>query len=156
MKLALLAGLSEADIIQVRRGAMLHDIGKMGIPDHILNKNDELTPQEWEIMRQHPQYAYNMIHPISFLRPAIEIPYYHHEKWNGMGYPFGLKGEQIPYSARLFAIIDVWDAITSNRPYRKAWSFEKALEYIKSESGRHFDPNIVELFLRMVNGFRNE
>lgn len=156
VKLAMLAGMGEADIVQVRRGALLHDIGKMGIPDHILNKNGELTSQEWEIMRQHPQYAYNMIHPISFLRPAIEIPYYHHEKWGGGGYPFGLKGEQIPYSARLFAIIDVWDAITSNRPYRKAWSFEKALEYIKSESGRHFDPNIVELFLRMVNGFRNE
>ncbi len=156
VKLAQLAGLSEADIIQVRRGALLHDIGKMGVPDHILNKNGDLTSQEWEIMHQHTQYAYNMIRPIIFLRPAIDIPYCHHEKWDGTGYPQGLKGEQIPFVARLFAIIDVWDAITSNRPYRKAWSFEKALNYVKSESGRHFDPKIVELFLKMVDSLRNK
>lgn len=107
-------------------------------------------------MHQHTQYAYNMIRPIIFLRPAIDIPYCHHEKWDGTGYPQGLKGEQIPFVARLFAIIDVWDAITSNRPYRKAWSFEKALNYVKSESGRHFDPKIVELFLKMVDSLGNK
>lgn len=155
IKLATLAGMSEAEIVHIRRGALLHDIGKMGIPDHILLKPDKLSDEEWQQMRMHTVYAYNMIKPIEFLRPAIDIPYCHHEKWDGSGYPRGLIGEQIPYAARLFAIIDVWDAVTSDRPYRKAWSPEQALEYIKSESGKQFDPAIVEIFLKIVDELKN-
>ena len=154
VKLASLAGMSGTEIVHIRRGALLHDIGKMGIPDHILGKTGKLTPAEWDIMRQHPIYGYNMIHPIEFLRPAADIPYCHHEKWDGSGYPRGLKGEQIPYAARLFAIVDVWDAITSDRPYRKAWSPEEALQYIESEKGRQFDPQIVDLFLKHVDDLK--
>lgn len=153
IELAKLAALSEVEIIHIRRGALLHDIGKMGIPDNILNKAGKLTPDEWKIMRQHTQYAYNMIYPIAFLRPAIDIPYCHHERWDGTGYPRGLKNEQIPYIARLFAIIDVWDAVTSDRPYRKAWTFKKAIEHIKSETGKHFDPQIVDLFIKEIDRF---
>jgi len=148
-KLARLAGLSDIDIAHIRRGALLHDIGKMGIPDNILHKAGKLTNEEWELMHQHPIFAYNMLHPIVFLRPALDIPYCHHEKWDGTGYPRNLKGTDIPYAARLFAVIDVWDAVTSDRPYRKAWSTKKALDYIKSESGKHFDPESVSLFLRL-------
>jgi PAS domain S-box-containing protein len=151
--LAKLAGLNESEIVHVRRGALLHDIGKMGIPDHILNKAGELTPQEWKIMRQHTQYAYDMLSPITFLRPAIDIPYSHHERWDGTGYPLKLKGEQIPFVARLFAVIDVWDAITSNRPYRKAWGFKKAIAHIQSGAGKHFDPKIVNLFVKEIERF---
>jgi putative nucleotidyltransferase with HDIG domain len=151
VKLAALAGMSETDIVHIRRGALLHDIGKLGIPDRILGKTGKLTPKEWVIMRQHTIYAYNMIRPIEFLHPAIDIPFCHHEKWDGTGYPRGLKAEQIPYAARLFAIVDVWDAITSDRPYRKAWSFGEALEYVKSERGKQFDPQIVDLFLQLVD-----
>ncbi len=150
VKLANAAGFSDDEIIQVRRGALLHDIGKMGIPDSILLKPGKLTEREWEIMRKHPVYAYEMLHPVQYLRPAVDIPYCHHEKWNGSGYPRGLQGEQIPLSARLFAVVDVWDALTSERPYRKAWSAEKALAYIRSESGSYFDPEAVELFLKML------
>jgi PAS domain S-box-containing protein len=153
VELAKIAGLSEFEIMHVRRGALLHDIGKMGIPDNILKKAGKLTPKEWVIMRQHTQYAYDMIHPIEFLRPAIDIPYCHHEKWDGTGYPRGLKSEQIPFVARLFSVIDVWDAVTSNRPYRKAWSFKTAIEHIKSESGKHFDPQIVKLFIEETDRF---
>jgi PAS domain S-box-containing protein len=151
VRLATLAGIDETEIVHLRRGALLHDIGKLGIPDQILGKAGKLTEEEWEIMRRHTVYGYNMLYPIEFLRPAIDIPYYHHEKWDGTGYPQGLAGEQIPYAARLFAIVDVWDAITSDRPYRKAWSFETALEYIKSESGKQFDPAIADLFLKLVD-----
>jgi HD-GYP domain-containing protein (c-di-GMP phosphodiesterase class II) len=154
VRLATLAGIEETEIVHLRRGALLHDIGKLGIPDHILGKTGKLTEDEWEIMRRHTLYGYNMLHPIEFLRPAIDIPYYHHEKWDGTGYPQGLAGEQIPYAARLFAIVDVWDAITSDRPYRKAWSVETAIEYIRSEKGKHFDPAIVDLFLKLVDELR--
>ncbi|HKP53073.1 MAG TPA: PAS domain S-box protein [Chloroflexia bacterium] len=141
-------GLSEAEIVHVRRGALLHDIGKMGIPDAILLKRGPLTEEEWEIMKLHPVYAYELLSPIKFLRPALDIPYCHHEKWDGTGYPRGLKGTQIPIAARIFAVVDVWDALRSNRPYRKAWPINKVREHIRSLAGTHFDPKVVEVFLR--------
>ena len=144
-------GISESEQIHIRRGALLHDIGKLGIPDHILLKPSELNEEEWVIMRKHPVYALDLLAPISFLRPALDIPYCHHEKWDGSGYPRGLKGEEIPLAARMFAIVDVWDALRSGRPYREAWSDEKVLEYIQSQTGKHFDPKIVEIFLRMIH-----
>ncbi len=150
VRLATRLGLSEAEIVHLRRGGLLHDIGKMGVTDSILNKPGPLTPEESEIMRQHPSYAYNMLEPITYLRPALDIPYSHHEKWDGSGYPLGLKGEEIPLVARIFAISDVFDALTSDRPYRKAWSVKKTLDYLQGQSGRHFDPNIVDAFLAMI------
>jgi putative two-component system response regulator len=149
-QLARLEGISNEELVFVRRGALLHDIGKLGVPDAILLKADTLTKEEWEIMQKHPQYAYEMIYPIEYLRPALDIPYCHHEKWDGTGYPRGLKGEEIPLTARIFAIVDVWDALTSDRPYRPAWSKEDTLKYINSESGKHFDPHIVELFNKLM------
>jgi putative nucleotidyltransferase with HDIG domain len=141
IQLARSMDIKEEELIHIRRGALLHDIGKMGIPDIILLKPGKLTDEEWVIMKKHPVYAYDLIYPIEYLRLALDIPYCHHEKWDGSGYPRGLKGEQIPLSARIFAIIDVWDALRSDRPYRKAWDKEKTLEHIKSGSGTHFDPN---------------
>jgi putative two-component system response regulator len=149
VKLAQTINISEAEITHYRRGALLHDMGKIGIPDSILHKPDELNEEEWTIMRKHPQLAYDMLYPIEYLRPALDIPYSHHEKWDGSGYPRGLKGEEIPMSARLFAIADVWDALTSDRPYRKAWTEEQALAYIREQSGKHFDPQVVELFFKV-------
>ncbi len=143
-------GLTEQQIIHIRRGAILHDIGKMAIPDSILLKTGPLDTAEWEIMRQHTSIAVKLLRPIQYLAPALEIPQYHHEKWNGTGYPFGLKGEQIPLAARLFAVVDVYDALTSDRTYRRAWPRAQALEYIRAEAGRHFDPKVVEVFLRML------
>ena len=150
-KLARLAGISDDDLINIRRGSLLHDIGKLGVPDSILHKPDKLTGEEWVIMRKHPQYAYEMILPIEYLRPALDIPYCHHERWDGSGYPRGLKGEEIPLPARIFAIIDVWDAVTSDRPYRPAWDNQKALEYIREQTGKHFDPHVVDLFHKMMS-----
>jgi PAS domain S-box-containing protein/putative nucleotidyltransferase with HDIG domain len=147
-RLARAMGLSEAELVHVRRGALLHDIGKMGIPDSILLKRGPLTVEEWEIMKLHPVYAFELLSPISFLRPALDIPYCHHEKWDGTGYPRGLKGAQIPIAARIFAVIDVWDALRSDRPYRKAWSVGKVREHIRSLAGTHFDPKVVEAFLK--------
>ncbi|MCB0120577.1 MAG: HD-GYP domain-containing protein, partial [Anaerolineales bacterium] len=149
-RLAREMGISEDDIVHVRRGALLHDIGKMGIPDSILLKPDQLTDEEWKIMKRHPQYAYDMLVPIAYLRPALEIPYCHHEKWDGSGYPRGLSGTQIPLAARLFAVVDVWDAVTSDRPYRKKWTKQKALKLIREQSGKHFDPDVVEAFMRVI------
>jgi PAS domain S-box-containing protein len=143
-------GLKDEEIAQIRRGALLHDMGKMGIPDAILLKPGPLTDEEWEIMRQHPRMAFDMLSPIEFLRPALDIPYCHHEKWDGTGYPRRLKGEQIPIAARLFAVVDVWDALRSDRPYRKAWSKARVLEYIKSLSGTHFEPKVEKLFVHMM------
>jgi HD-GYP domain-containing protein (c-di-GMP phosphodiesterase class II) len=141
----------EADELEhVYRGALLHDIGKMGIPDRILRKPGPLTGEEWEIMHRHPVYAYQWLSPIRYLRLALDIPYCHHEKWDGTGYPRGLKGEEIPLAARIFAVVDVWDALCSDRPYRKAWPEKKALEHIREQSGTHFDPQVVELFLQEV------
>lgn len=152
MKLARAIGMSEDELVHVRRGALLHDIGKMGVPDAILLKPDKLTDEEWDIMRKHPSYAYELLTPIAFLRPALDIPYCHHEKWDGTGYPRGLKREQIPLAARLFAVIDVWDALRSDRPYRQGWSEEKVRDYIRSQSGVHFDPQVVPMFLDLLNG----
>lgn len=143
-------GLSEGEIVQVRWGALLHDIGKMGVPDEVLLKPGPLSEDEWVLMRKHPVYAFEMISPIRYLRKALDIPYCHHEKWDGTGYPQGLKGNQIPLVARIFAVVDVWDALRSNRPYRHAWAEDKALEYIKSSSGTFFDPQVVDVFLELL------
>jgi HD-GYP domain-containing protein (c-di-GMP phosphodiesterase class II) len=148
--LARAMGIRDAEMVHIRRGALLHDIGKMGIPDSILLKPSALTDAEWEIMRKHPVYAHEMLTPIAYLRPALDIPYCHHEKWDGTGYPRGLKGEEIPPAARLFAVADVFDSLTRERSYRKAWTIERALDYIKSESGKHFEPKAVNAFLEML------
>jgi PAS domain S-box-containing protein len=145
-------GLEAEQLVNIRRGALLHDIGKMGVPDHILLKPDKLTEQEWQHMRMHAVYAYNLLSNIRYLRGALDIPYCHHEKWNGTGYPRGLKGEQIPLPARIFAVADVYDALTSDRPYRAGWSHEQALDYIREQSGSYFDPKVVEVFLTLKNG----
>jgi len=151
LKLARASGISEQELRHVQRGALLHDIGKMGVPDAILLKPDKLTDEEWIIMRKHPVFAFELLSPIAYLRPALDIPYCHHEKWDGSGYPRGLKGDQIPLAARLFSVIDVWDALRSDRPYRQAWSVERVKEHIKSLSGTHFDPKAVDLFLNMIS-----
>ena len=140
-------GIPESEWGYLRRGALLHDIGKMGIPDAILQKPEPLSDTEWEIMCTHPELAYELLSQIDFLVPAVDIPYCHHEKWDGTGYPRQLKGEEIPLAARLFAVVDVYDALTFDRPYRKAWSKEKALQYIQEQSGRHFSPEAVQVFL---------
>jgi cyclic di-GMP phosphodiesterase len=150
VRLAQALGISDDEIMHIRRGALLHDMGKIGIPDSILHKPDQLTAEEWTIMHNHPQLAYDMLYPIEYLRPALEIPLTHHEKWDGTGYPRGLKGEEIPIVARLFAVVDVWDALTSDRPYRPAWSQAEALTYIREQSGKHFDPQAVDLFFKVV------
>lgn len=147
LSLARRMGIPERELVHIRRGALLHDIGKMGVPDSILLKPGPLTDEEWGIMRLHPGLAYNMLSPIDHLRPALDIPYCHHEKWDGTGYPRGLKGEEIPLAARLFAVVDVWDALRSDRPYRPAWSKEEAIAFIRSETGSHFDPEVAKLFL---------
>jgi HD-GYP domain-containing protein (c-di-GMP phosphodiesterase class II) len=150
VRLAQFVGIPAGELEHVRRGTLLHDIGKMGIPDAILLKPGKLTEAEWVIMRRHPILAYEMLSSIAYLRPALDIPHYHHEKWDGSGYPDGLKGEQIPLYARIFAIVDVYDALTNDRPYRPAWTSAQTIEYIRAESGKHFDPAIVEAFLNMV------
>ncbi len=149
LRLANAMGLGAADLEHVRWGALLHDIGKMGVPDSILLKPGPLTEEEWVVMRRHPETAYELLSPIGYLRPALDIPYCHHEKWDGTGYPRALKGEQIPLAARIFAVVDVWDALTSDRPYRPAWSKEKARAYILEQSGQHFDPAVVAVFEKM-------
>jgi putative nucleotidyltransferase with HDIG domain len=151
VRLAERMGVNPKDVVQMRRGALLHDIGKMGIPDRILLKPDALTEEEWEIMRMHPSYALQMLEPIAYLNGAIDIPYCHHEKWDGTGYPRGLNGEEIPLAARIFCIVDVYDALTSDRPYRTGWPKDRALRHIRELSGRHFDPQVVDAFLKMVH-----
>ena len=143
-------GIWERDMPALRRGAILHDIGKMGVPDSILLSPGPLSEGEWEIMSRHPEFAHQMLSSISFLQSALDIPYCHHERWDGSGYPRGLKGEEIPLAARIFSVVDVWDALTSDRPYRDAWTFEKAQEYIKVNSGHYFDPHVVDVFLKMM------
>ena len=150
VQLAEAMGMDEAQRRHVRRGALLHDIGKVAIPDSILVKPGPLTEEEWGIMRRHTCYGYELLAPIPFLQEALDIPYCHHERWDGSGYPRGLKAEEIPLPARIFAVIDVWDALCSDRPYRKAWPEQEATAYIHSLSGTHFDPNVVETFLRLV------
>jgi len=150
-RLARTMGLDETELLHVRRGALLHDIGKMGIPDSILRKPGPLTKEEWQIMRRHPVYAYKLLAGIPFLQQALDIPYYHHEKWDGTGYPFGLKGEEIPLAARIFAVVDVWDALSSDRPYQKGWPRDKIRQHIAEQSGLHFDPKVVDKFLYLVD-----
>jgi response regulator RpfG family c-di-GMP phosphodiesterase len=156
MRLARALGMPDQDLVHVRRGGLLHDIGKMGIPDSILLKPGPLSEEEWGIMRQHPVFAYQLLSPIAYLRPALAIPYAHHEKWDGTGYPRGLKGDEIPLEARVFAVVDVWDALTSDRPYRPAWPGERAREYIREQAGRHFDPNVAETFLQMIGDMNHQ
>jgi HD-GYP domain-containing protein (c-di-GMP phosphodiesterase class II) len=143
-------GFSDKELIDIRRGSILHDIGKMGIPDQILRKEGPLTEAERQIVLKHPDTAYNLLKEISYLEKALEIPHCHHEKWDGTGYPRGLKGEAIPLPARIFAVIDVWDALSSDRPYRKAWNREEITQYVINDSGKHFDPQVVTVFLQMV------
>ena len=150
LRIAQSLGVDDEQLTHMRRGALLHDIGKMGIPDSILLKPGPLTDEEWGVMKRHPVYAYELIYPITHLRPSLDIPYCHHEKWDGSGYPRGLKGEEIPLSARIFAVVDVWDALTSDRPYRKAWPSRKALDYIREQSGKYFDPHVVDIFLSLI------
>jgi PAS domain S-box-containing protein len=151
IELAQALGLPSSDMISLRRGVLLHDIGKMGIPDKILLKKGLLTRAERKIIEQHPSIAHNLLARIDYLKHSINIPLYHHEKWDGSGYPEGLSGRQIPYHARIFAVIDVWDALTNDRPHRKAWSREEALNHIREQSGKHFDPQIAEAFLKLMN-----
>ena len=150
LQLAQSMGLSDSEMVHLRRGALLHDIGKMGIPDRILLKPGPLSDEEWEIMRRHPVYAYNLLSPIEYLRPALDIPYCHHEWWDGGGYPRGLKGPQTPLAARIFAVVDVWDALSSDRPYRPAWPPEKVRAHLLSLAGTHLDPGIVPLFMEWL------
>ena len=147
LRLARAMNLNETEIMHIKRGALLHDIGKLGVPDNILRKPGPLTDDEWVIMRKHPQYAYDLLQPIPFLAMALDIPYCHHEKWDGSGYPRKLKSDGIPLAARVFAVADVWDALRSDRPYRKGWEEEKVRDHIRQQSGTHFDPQVVEVFL---------
>jgi len=142
--------IPEDDVEQIRRGALLHDIGKMGIPDDILRKNGTLTEEERQIVMKHPETAYELLKQIPFLTKALEIPHCHHERWDGTGYPQGLKGLEIPLSARIFAVVDVWDALTSDRPYRKAWEKDQVVQYLINESEKHFDPRVVNIFLDLA------
>lgn len=148
-RLARVMGVEGVDLVHVTRGALLHDIGKMAIPDGILLKPGQLTDDERTLIQKHPVYAYEMLSPIEFLRPALDIPYCHHEKWDGSGYPRGLRGEDIPFSARIFPVIDVWDALTSDRPYRKGMPQNVVFQHIQADSGKHFDPRVVNAFMEM-------
>jgi response regulator RpfG family c-di-GMP phosphodiesterase len=150
VRLARMMGVSEADCVHIRRGALLHDIGKMGIPDSVLRKPSALSPEEWAIMRRHPGYAQELLAPVEYLRPALDIPYCHHEKWDGTGYPRGLKGKDIPLAARMFAAVDIWDALRSDRPYRPAWPAQKALEHVAALAGTHLDPEVAMAFLELL------
>jgi response regulator RpfG family c-di-GMP phosphodiesterase len=156
VRLARRMGLSEADCVHIRRGALLHDIGKVGIPDSILHKPSSLTPQEWDVMRRHPTYARGLLAPIAYLRPALDIPYCHHERWDGSGYPRGLRGEEIPLAARIFAVVDIWDAVRSHRPYRPAWSEQRTREYLASLAGTHLDRRVTEAFLELLADLDSE
>ena len=151
VRLAREMGLRETELEHVRRGSLLHDIGKMAIADGILLKPDSLNKEERQIIRKHPVYAYDLLSPIAFLRPALDIPCGHHENWDGSGYPRGLKGGEIPLAARIFAVVDAWDALRSDRSYRPAWSDEKARAYIAEHAGRHFDPEVVNAFLKLLD-----
>jgi putative nucleotidyltransferase with HDIG domain len=150
VRLATQLGVPETQLTHIRRGALLHDIGKMAVSDMVLLKPGPLTSEERVIMERHPVYAYNLLEPIDYLRLSIDIPYCHHEKWDGTGYPRGLKGTDIPLAARIFAVVDVWDALTSERPYRGAWTAERAEKHIKEHAGTHFDPTVVKAFISML------
>jgi len=150
VELARRMGVPEDDLVHVRRGVLLHDIGKIGIPDSVLKKPGPLDDDEWKLMRRHPVWAHEMISSVGFLQPALDVPYCHHERWDGQGYPRGLSGESIPLSARVFAVVDVWDALRSDRPYCEAWDEERVLAYLREQAGGHFDPAVVEEFLAML------
>ena len=151
LHLADAVGMPDEEIPHLRRGVLLHDIGKLGVPDEILRKPGPLTEAEWVEMRRHPNHAYDLLQPIPYLHPALNIPFCHHEKWDGSGYPRQLKGEEIPLEARVFAIVDVWDALGNDRPYRKRFPKAEVHAYLRDQAGKHFDPHLVELFLAMVN-----
>lgn len=150
IRLAEFMNVPRTQLVHIRRGALLHDIGKIGIPDHILHKQGKLTPEEWKFVRQHPVFAYELLLPIPFLRSALDIPHYHHERWDGTGYPEGLKGHEIPLAARIFAVIDVWDALTSERPYHSPMTPEQTFRYLQENNGSHFDPKVVQAFFRLM------
>ncbi len=150
LKLANRLGVDPALLPHIRRGSILHDIGKLAIPDAILLKPGPLSEEERALMQQHPRIAYEMLSPIEYLAPALNIPYCHHERWDGSGYPRRLKGEEIPLEARIFAVADVWDALTSDRPYRRAWSRAEALAYLRQQAGRQFEPRVVQAFLEIL------
>jgi putative nucleotidyltransferase with HDIG domain len=155
LRLARAMSVDEAELVHMRRGALLHDIGKLSIPDNILLKPGPLSEEESENIQKHPTIAFEMLAPIAYLRPALDIPYCHHEKWDGSGYPRGLKGEQIPMAARIFAVVDVWDALLSDRPYRKGWPEEEARAYLVEQAGGHFDPQVVDAFLSLLSDEEN-
>lgn len=140
----------EEELLNIRWGALLHDIGKVGVPDHILQKPADLTREEWVIMKKHPEFAFDLLAPIDYLRKALDIPRFHHEWWNGNGYPYGLKGDRIPLAARLFAVVDVWDALSNDRPYRPAWEEHRVVEHLIEQAGRHFDPQAVDALLKVL------
>lgn len=143
--------VNDEQLVHIRRGALLHDIGKLGIPDAILFKPGALSEEEWRLMRQHPVLGYNLLAPIMFLRPALDIVYCHHERWDGSGYPRGLKGEEIPLAARIFAVVDVWDALVADHPYRPGTPRDEAIAYIKEQAGEKLDPQVVTAFLKIIN-----
>jgi HD-GYP domain-containing protein (c-di-GMP phosphodiesterase class II) len=151
VQLAKAIEMDKTAISHLSRGAFLHDIGKMGIPDSVLQKTGPLTDEEKAIIRKHPQYAYDLLLPIAYLYPALDIPYCHHEKWDGTGYPQGLKGRKIPLAARIFSVVDAWDSMMTIRPYRPAWPRRDILEYIQEEKGSSFDPGVVDAFLKIVS-----
>jgi len=150
MRLANAMEVPSDQLVHFKRGALLHDIGKIAIPDRILHKTGPLTQEELELLRQHPTYAFELLSPIEYLRPALDIPYCHHEKWDGTGYPRGLKGNEIPIAARIFAVVDVWEALQTDRPYRSSYPLEKILEYMREQSGKSFDPKVVEIFTKLL------
>ena len=156
MRLGEAMGMNEIELLHVRRGALLHDIGKIGIPDRVLLKRSKLNEEEVSTMQQHPGFAYQWLFPIEYLRPALAIPYSHHEKWDGTGYPCGLKEENIPLAARIFSVVDVWDALSSDRRYRKAWPAVRVIEHIQSLAGTHFDPHVVSTFLDLLRADLDE
>ena len=150
LRLAKVVGIPDEQLGHVVRGAMLHDVGKLAIPDRILRKPGPLTKKEWELMHKHPEFAYQLLSPISYLRPALSIPYSHHERWDGCGYPQGLSETDIPLQVRVFSIVDVWDALRSNRPYRDAWPDSAVYRYISDQSGKYFDPRVTRAFLDLI------
>jgi HD-GYP domain-containing protein (c-di-GMP phosphodiesterase class II) len=147
--MAQVVGMSKQELVNIRRGALLHDFGNIAVPESILYKNGDLTLEEWLSIHMHPYIAYELLTPIEFLKPALDIPYRHHEHWDGSGYPRGLKGEEIPLAARIFSVVDVYDSLTSDRPYRSAWTEKDARNYIQDMAGQQFDPMAVELFMMM-------
>lgn len=150
LQLARKLGVAEEELVHYRRGAMLHDIGKLGVPESILLKPGPLTPDEWSIVRQHPTFAYQLLEPFEFLKPALVMPCCHHELWDGTGYPSGLAGEEIPLAARILSVVEVWDALLSDLPYRPAWTRARAIQYLHEQAGRAFDPRVVEVFLSLI------